>query len=246
MLGFILFLGAPNTAYRRAAIPHLKERFPDEWAPIWRSTCTWQSRLAASRPHHSASVNIMMRHMEWSCALYRALKDHGMSQDEAGSLVEAVAMDDYRPVPATWSKLSRLRSTKPGTRAKWVLGLVTRYFFSSPFVHRHLPAEGGVTVAFDVTVCPLADYFKDQGVPELTMHAACNLDNCLARALGVELFRTQTIADGDEYCNFRWKLPEVGNLRAPHRRATAPQGTSTRKAMTDPSGKRDAESNNAF
>ena len=86
MLGFILFLAAPNTAYRRVALPRLKELFPYEWEQIWHSTCTWQSRLAPSRPHHSASVNIMIRHMEWSCALYQTLRDRGMGQEEAGTL----------------------------------------------------------------------------------------------------------------------------------------------------------------
>ena len=137
-----------------------------------------------------------------------------MSQAEAGALVEVIGMDDYRPIPATWSRLSRLRSTELGTRVKWVLGLVTRYFFSSPFVHRHLPAETGVAVAFDVTVCPLDEYFKDQGVPELTPNAACNLDHCLARAFDIELVRTQTIAHGAEYCDFRWRFPATGTSRS--------------------------------
>ncbi len=128
-----------------------------------------------------------------------------MSQVEASAFVETVMTDAYRPVSAALFKLSRLRSAKRETRVKWLLGMITRYFFSSPFRHRHLPSEAGV--AFDVTLCPLADYFKDQGVPELTPHAACNLDYCLARALGVELVRTQTIADGSAHCDFRWKFP---------------------------------------
>ena len=147
----------------------------------------------------------MMRQMEWNCALYWALKDDGLSHDEAGALVETVGLDVYRPVPAAWFKLSRLRSAKRDTRVKWVLGLVTRYFFSSPFVHRHLPPEPGEVVAFDVTLCPLANYFKDQGVPELTPYGACNLDHGAAREWGVDLVRSQTIADGSEYCDFRWK-----------------------------------------
>jgi ubiquinone biosynthesis protein len=65
-------------------------------------------------------------------------------------------------------------------------------------------------VAFDVTICTLADYFKEQGVPELAVHAACNMDYCLARELGVDLVRLQTIADGADYCDFRWKFsPQV-------------------------------------
>ena len=196
---------APDTTFRRAASLRLQEHFPDTFVQVWRSTCTWQSRLAPSRPRHSASVNLMMRYTEWCCALYRALQEHGMSQAEAGALVETIMSDAYRPVTTAMFKLSRLRSAKRETRVKWLLGMITRYFFSSPFLHRHLPSKAGV--AFDVTLCPLADYFKVQGVPELTHHAACKLDYILARELGVDLVRTQTIADGAAHCDFRWKFP---------------------------------------
>ena len=204
-IGLILYLCTPNIAFKRAAIPQLKERFPEEWAQIWDSTRAWQSRLVPTRPRHSASVNIMMRQMEWNCALYRALNDHGLSHDEAGPLVEAVGLDVYQPVAATLFMLSWLRSAKRNTRVRWLLGLMARYFFSSPFIHRHISANDGYS--FDVTVCPLADYFKNQGVPELTPYAACNLDHGAARAFGVELVRSQTIAGGAEYCDFRWKFP---------------------------------------
>ena len=206
-IGFLLYY-APDANFRRAASHRLKPHFPDTSVQVWRSTRTWQSRLAPNRPHHSASVNLMMRYMEWSCALYRTVQEHGMSQAEAGALVETIMLKVYQPVPAAWFKLSRLRSAKRETRVKWILGMITRYFFSSPFRHRHFPSEAGVT--FDVTLCPLADYFKDQGVPELTLHASCNLDYGAAREFGVELVRSQTIADGAAHCDFRWKFPVTG------------------------------------
>jgi hypothetical protein len=103
--------------------------------------------------------------MEWNCALYRAVQEHGMSQAEAGALVETIMWDVYQPVTAALFKLSRLRSAKRETRVKWILGMITRYFFTAPFCHRHLPS--GTGVSFDVTLCPLADYFKDQA------HRAC-------------------------------------------------------------------------
>ena len=128
-----------------------------------------------------------------------------MSQVEAGEFVETVAVEYYQPVPAAMFKLSRLRSAKREARVKWIFGIITRYFFTPPFEHRHLPSDTGV--AFDVTVCPLADYFKKQGVPELTEYAACNMDYCLAREFGIELVRSQTIANGAEHCDFRWIFP---------------------------------------
>jgi len=146
-----------------------------------------------------------MRYYEWNLSLYRALRDHGMSQVEAGEFVETVGAEYYQPVTAAMFKLSRLRSAKRETRIKWIFGIITRYFFTPPFVHRHLPSDTGV--AFNVTVCPAADYFKDQGVPpDVTAHCLCNLDYCMAREYGIELVRTQTIVNGAEYCDFRWKF----------------------------------------
>jgi len=146
-----------------------------------------------------------MRYYEWNLSLYRALLEHGMSQVEAGEFVEMVGAEYYQPVAAAMFKLSRLRSAKRETRLKWMFGIMTRYFFTPPFVHRHLPSNTGV--AFDVTVCPAADYFKVQGAsPEVTAHCSCNLDYCMAREIGLDLVRTQTIANGAEYCDFRWKF----------------------------------------
>ncbi len=156
-IGFLLWY-APDTAFRRAASHRLQAEFPEKSVQVWRSTRTWQSRLAPSRPRHSVGVNLLMRYMEWSCALYRAVQEHGMSKAEAAVLVETIMWDVYQPVTAALFKLSRFRSAKRETRVRWLLGMMTRRFFTSPFCHRHFPSETGV--AFDVTRCPLADYFK--------------------------------------------------------------------------------------
>jgi hypothetical protein len=195
----------PDANFRRAATHHLQTQFPDKSERVWRSTRNWQSQLAPSRPRYGFSLNLLMRYVEWNLSLYRALQEHGVSQVEAGEFVETVAMEYFQPVPAAMFKLSLLRSAKRETRVKWIFGIITRYFFPPPFVHRHLPSDTGV--AFDVTVCPLADYFKEQGVtPELAAHAACNLDYCQAREYGIELVRSQTIANGAEYCDFSWEF----------------------------------------
>ena len=196
----------PGIAYRRAARRHFAIRFPESADRLWEATSDWQARLAPTRPRHSASVNLMMKHMEWGLAIYRALDDHGVSGAEAGPFVEAVMTDVYRPVPTVMFRLSRLRSSKRETRVRWLLlRVMTRRFFTAPFVHRYLDPDDGV--AYDVTSCPFADYFEAQGLPELTPHAACNLDYRLAEVLGAELTRTQTIAGGADHCDFRWKIP---------------------------------------
>ncbi len=202
---FLLFY-FPSIAFRRVAQRHLSLQFPDRSFGLWRSARSWQSRLAPSRPRHSASVNLMMKHMEWGCALYRALCEHGVDRAGAGSLVESIMSDVDRPVPSVLYRISRLRSSRHETRVEWLLlRVISRRVFSAPFVHRYLDSDDGV--AWDVTRCPFADYFAEQGVPELTAHAACNLDYRAADEIGVGLVRTQTIADGSDHCDFRWKIP---------------------------------------
>jgi hypothetical protein len=201
-LGLLRFY-APASAFRRAARHRLRARFPDTSAQVWHATRAWQSRLAPGRPRYSAGVNVLMRYSEWSCALYKAVREHGMGQAEAAALVETVISDVYRPVYVALFKLSRLRGAERATRVKWLLGMAVRYFFTAPFRYRAFPSQTGV--AFDVLRCPLAEYFKDQGVPELTPHAACNTDYLMAREWGIDLVRSQTIAEGAAHCDFRFK-----------------------------------------
>ncbi len=210
-IGLLLFWVAPTTAYRRGARRHLQAHFPDKAAQVWRSTRAWKSQLAPERPRRSGSagVNLMMRYLEWSLALYKALQEYGMSNAEAAVLVETIMTDVYRPVPAAMFKISRLRSAKREVRVRWILNNITGHFLPAPpFCYRHLRSEEGV--AFDISSCPFADYFRDQGVPELTEPAAGNMDYVMAQEWGVELHRTQTIADGAAHCDFRWKFPVAG------------------------------------
>ncbi len=134
-LGFLLFCAAPTAAYRRAARRRLQAHCRDGSVQVWRSTRTWQSQLAPSRPRHSAGVNLLMRYMEWSCALYRAVQEHGMSKAEAAVLVETIMWDVYQPVTAgpsprrqAWSSTSSFVRLPTTSR--------TKAFPSSPSLRR--------------------------------------------------------------------------------------------------------------
>ncbi len=56
----------------------------------------------------------------------------------------------------------------------------------------------------EILVCPAADYFTSQGLPEQCVSAWCSLDYPLADRWGVELARGQTLAGGGTHCNFRF------------------------------------------
>lgn len=62
----------------------------------------------------------------------RPLREHGMSQEEAGALIEATGMEVYQPVPDALFRLSRLCSAVRESRVRWLFAMITRHFFSSP------------------------------------------------------------------------------------------------------------------
>lgn len=203
-----LLFCAPGFAFRRAAVARLAASFPtDDAERIWRKTLKLQSELKARRPKHSLGVNLILRYLEWDCALYRALQEQGMAKNRAGGFIEEVNWDIFGPVTATSFKISRARSSKLLIRISWILDIMFSVIFTAPFDRRGLPSDDGV--AFDVVACPFSTYFREQGVPDLTVYAACNLDHRMAREWGIRLDRSQTIAEGAPLCDFRFKTTPV-------------------------------------
>ena len=207
-----LLLLAPHLAFRRAAIKHLAaSALANDAAHVWQRTLALQSELSETRPHHSLGVNHFLRFMEWDGALYRAVQEHGLTQEQASRLIEAINWEIFGAGTANVFLLSRLRSAKLRTRIQWVLDLIFAVLFTKPFRKQVVPSDNGI--AFDVTVCPVAVYFQQQGVSELTRVAACNLDHRMAQSWGIKLERTRTIAEGNSYCDFRFKLPPKDNAQ---------------------------------
>ena len=204
-----MLLGSlPRIAFRRAAQAQLGAGLPATTAAaVWARTLEIQSELQHTRVSHSPGVNLLLRYMQWDYALYRALQEQGVNQQQAGEWIEQINWQIFAPASALAFKLSRLRSGRLQTRIQWLLDALFSLVFTRPFRRTPLPAVAGV--AFDVQVCPLASYLRDQGVPELTHFAACSLDYRMASDWGVTLRRTQTLAGGAAYCDFRFSVPPV-------------------------------------
>jgi ubiquinone biosynthesis protein len=79
---------------------------------------------------------------------------------------------------------------------------------------------GEDVVAFDVRRCPVAEYFRAQGLSQVCVDAWCNLDLPLARKWGARLERTGTLAQGAERCDFRWHLESKPDTRSPRQGET--------------------------
>ena len=202
----VLLFCAPSVAFRRSASQALaREMSPDQAARVWDATKSLQAELRKTRPRHSLGVNFLLRYFEWDCALFLAAKQAGLSAAIAGRLVEEINWGVFGPVTALSFSITRLRSGRLRTRVRWMMDLMFGVLFTSPFQRTKLPSSRDV--AFNVTSCPLAQYFRDRGVPELTRYAACSLDHRMAADWGVRLERSQTIAEGHPLCDFRFRTP---------------------------------------
>lgn len=202
----LLLVYLPRIAFRRAAQAQLGACLPAATAAaVWARTLNVHSELQRTRVRHSPGVNLLLRYMQWDCALYRALQEQSIGPQQAGEWIEQINWQIFAPASAMAFKLSRLRSRRLQVRIKCLLDALFSLVFTRPFRRSNLPAVAGV--AFDVQVCPLASYLREQGAPELTHFAACSLDYRMASDWGVTLQRTQTLAGGAAYCDFRFSVP---------------------------------------
>jgi hypothetical protein len=62
-------------------------------------------------------------------------------------------------------------------------------------------------LAVNVTGCRYAEFYKELGEPELGFLLVCSADFAMAEGFGgdVELTRTQTIMQGADHCDFRYR-----------------------------------------
>jgi L-2-amino-thiazoline-4-carboxylic acid hydrolase len=66
------------------------------------------------------------------------------------------------------------------------------------------------TFELNVTRCRYAEFYQELGVPELGFLLTCSSDFPFAEGFGndVRLTRTQTIMQGADHCDFRYKLKQ--------------------------------------
>ena len=73
-------------------------------------------------------------------------------------------------------------------------------------VQDHDRLDGAVDeINLDVTRCEYAEFFNQLDEPELGFLLVCSLDYDIAEGAGVTLERSQTIMQGSDHCDFRFK-----------------------------------------
>lgn len=195
----------PSLAYRRhAAVTLATALAPQQAAPLWQRARALRAELSRKRPRYGVGLNLLMRYMEWSAALYGALREAGFSEHLAGQMVEATNWAAIGPASALSFRFSRVASNNPVVRGRWITDRLFGFLFTAPF--RRVTYDSPAEIAFDVLACPLAQYFKERRLPELTRYAACRLDHHMARQWGLVLQRQTTIANEFPLCDFRFRI----------------------------------------
>jgi hypothetical protein len=182
-------------------------------AAVTRESLVEFERLIPELPYIGGDQNPLTGNLVFSAsalAFYRVMKRHGKSVEEIGELLYRIMEAWIRRYPrfirhlmgcAYMSKLSQRRS-----RRRAPLSQERRY--AGDWVFEHVDGDGETfDWGRDYIGCGIVKFLHSQGADELTPYL-CLTDYALFGAMGIELQRTMTLAEGDEKCDFRFRNGE--------------------------------------
>ena len=139
-------------------------------------------------------------------AFHRVLKRRGVPGEEFAEVLQASTITYMESYPV-WIRslmgriwMSRWLRRFMHRRAR--ISQQRRYV--GDFVYEVVPKNGGYEWGIDYLECAIVKFLHSQGESDL-MDYMCELDYVMFPALGVNLERTETIAQGCERCDFRFK-----------------------------------------
>jgi hypothetical protein len=141
----------------------------------------------------------------WALALYRVIRRHGGSVEEAGEIIHRAEEAEVNREPAF------LRRLKGKFRlSRWAVRMMQnaarrsqKQEYPGDWVFEVVEGDGRTfDVGMDVTECGIVKFLHAQDADELAPYL-CNLDYLVYQSTGVELRRTMTLSWGCEKCDFR-------------------------------------------
>jgi hypothetical protein len=130
--------------------------------------------------------------------LVRALQSE-LGEERANALVRKAIGPLYRQYGEAWW-------AEGAGNFDQVLSTSFQRFASGEALDYHVVERTPDTFDVNVTGCWYAKFYQELGEPELGFLLTCSADFSLADGFtGVELTRTQTIMQGADHCDFRFK-----------------------------------------
>ena len=142
----------------------------------------------------------------WELAVYWAMKKHGKTAEEAWDLCHAALQVRLKTVPKFVRVLARiyLFSNFAKKRARKIAVRSRRHPLGD-FEFNFVEGDGlNFDWGIDYTGCSIYKFMRDEGADEFAPYA-CLSHIALSEAFGWGLMRTETLAEGDKRCDFRFK-----------------------------------------
>jgi hypothetical protein len=134
--------------------------------------------------------------------LVRALQSE-LGEERANALVRKAIGPLYRQYGEAWW-------AQGAGNFDQVLSTSFQRFASGEALDFQVVKRSPDTFDVNVTGCRYAKLYQELGEPELGFLLTCSADFSLAEGFaGVELTRTQTIMQGADHCDFRFKLKQA-------------------------------------
>jgi hypothetical protein len=166
--------------------------------------------LIPKLPYVGGEKNIWTRNLIGSTqflALYRAMKIHGKTAEEAGRISYEIVEALLYSQPVSSRRLSGRRSFMKSflNELKKQAEESQKRLYPEDWVWSFVEGDGKeFDYGTDITDCAIAKFFHAQGADELAPYM-CLIDFAFSKALGLGLVRTMAIAEGGEKCDFRYK-----------------------------------------
>jgi hypothetical protein len=124
-----------------------------------------------------------------------------LGEERANALVRTALGDVYRRLGEQWWQ------AKDSKHVGENMALAFAAFAQDDALDYNVRAQSQDTYEIDVTRCRYAEFYKELGEPELGFLLVCSLDFPFADGFGpdMRLTRTQTIMQGANHCDFRYR-----------------------------------------
>jgi hypothetical protein len=145
-------------------------------------------------------------------ALYQTLRENEMTEAEAIEQINRIFETWFDQVPPLNVRVNQLLHYTPEnfTIFRRLVRLVMDRLFPAPGWQYEVTEDNAKSFAFNIHHCFYHEVLKHYDATELTP-VFCKLDDYVMAAMppSIRWERTQTIAEGAEFCDFRWDyVPE--------------------------------------
>lgn len=139
--------------------------------------------------------------------IYRSMKKQGKNVGEIWQLCHDIEEAMIKSIPkiVRWFLRYNLFSKKEKNREIESAKLSQKHQYPEDFVFTYVEGNGkDFDYGIDMTECAMCKFYARMGAEEFLPYI-CNTDYIFSEYFGYELIRTQTLAQGHEKCDFRFK-----------------------------------------